>query len=227
VEISSEPYVFTLTFRDGVVCRPANCPNGGPNILFQTPVVLEADIAQCWAGIYDWREFSRRFVKKASLLAILLYLVATVSAQRTHKPETGKPEAERPATDAHSFMELFSKLERDWGLAVQKKDEGYLDGVVATEFVERDAIDPDHIVTRAEWMESNLRDYVLDPFAIRSMTVRAFLGNAVVSFVQKQKDNPSDHSRGSDYFIVDVWVTNQGKWQVASRSISLVTSRYR
>jgi hypothetical protein len=164
----------------------------------------------------------RRSVRKTLLFATLLALIVPVAAQKKQNPEAAKSEEDRPASDARSFMELFGKLERDWGLAVQKKDQPSLDAMVAAEFVERDAIDPEHIVTRAEWMERNLKDYDLDPLGIRSMTVRAFLGNAVVVFVQKQRPTRSGSGPGKDYFIVDLWVTNQGKWQVASRSISPV-----
>jgi hypothetical protein len=55
------------------------------------------------------------------------------------------------------------------------------------------------------------------------MTVRAFLGNAVVSFVQKQKATQNGTGGSSEQFIVDVWVANHGKWQVASRFSSLVS----
>jgi hypothetical protein len=162
-------------------------------------------------------------MRNAMLLAVLLSLATPLAAQKKHKPEEVHSEEERPASDAHSFMELFSKLERDWVLAVQKKDQVSVDAIVAPEFIERDATDPDHIITRAEWMEKNLPDYKLDPLGIRSMTIRAFLGNAVVSFVQKAM--PSGSGRSGDYFMVDVWVTNHGKWQVASRCASPVVHR--
>jgi len=159
-------------------------------------------------------------VRKSLLLVVLLFVTPSLWAQHQHKPESAKSEEERPASDSRSFMELFGKLERDWGLAVQRKDQVSIDALVAPEFVERQAMDPDRIVTRAEWMEQNLKDYRLDPSGIRSMTVRAFLGNAVVIFVQTQKAPATGFSGGGDYFIVDVWVTNHGSWQVASRSVS-------
>lgn len=161
-------------------------------------------------------------MRNALHFAVLILLVASLAAQKKHKPEGVKSEEERSASDARSFMELFSKLERDWAVAVQKNDQGSLDAIVANEFVERDAAYPDKTVTRAEWMKKNIKDYGLDPLAIRSMTVRAFLGNAVVTFVQKQKAAPSGTNQSGVYLIVDLWVNNHGKWQVASRSLSPV-----
>ena len=136
--------------------------------------------------------------------------VAAVPPNVTVAPVTKfvpvKSEEQRPASDAHSFMELFGKLERDWGLAAEKKDQKSLDEIMADEFIERDATDPDNVITRTKWMQERLSDYKLDPLQIRSMTIRAFLGNVVVSFVQKQKATQNGAGRSAEYFIVDVWV---------------------
>jgi len=142
--------------------------------------------------------------------------------QSKHNLEDVKSEEQRPASDAHSFMELFGKLERDWGLAVEKKDQKSLNEIMADEFIERNAADPENMITRTKWMQEQSSDYKLDPLQIRSMTIRAFLGNAVVSFVQKQKATQNGAGRSAEYFIVDVWMANHGKWQVASRFSSLV-----
>lgn len=163
-------------------------------------------------------------MRQAILLAVLLSVAMLVVAQRKHKPEDVKSEEQRAASDARSFMELFGKLERDWGLAAEKKDLTSLNAIMAEEFIERDAADPDHAVTRATWLQERLTNYNLDPLQVRSMTIRAFLGNAVVSFVQKQKTNqPARES--AECLIVDVWVVNHGKWQVASRFSSAVVAR--
>ncbi len=98
-----------------------------------------------------------------------------------------------------------------------------LNEIMADEFIERDATDPENMITRTKWIQERLSDYKLDPLQIRSMTIRAFLGNAVVSFVQKQKVPQNAASRNAEYFIVDVWVANHGKWQVASRFSSPIS----
>jgi hypothetical protein len=162
-------------------------------------------------------------MRQAVLLGILLSIAVPVVAQRKHNPEDVKSEGQRPASDAHSFIELFSKLERDWGLAAERKDQKSLDEIMAAEFIERSAADPENTITRSKWMQERLPNYKLDPHQIRSMTIRAFLGNAVVSFVQKQKATQNGTGRSADYFIIDVWVADHGKWQVASRFSSLVS----
>ena len=80
-------------------------------------------------------------MRQAVLLVVLLSVAVPVVAQSKHKPEEGKSEEQRPASDAHSFMELFGKLERDWGLAAEKKDQKSLNEIMADEFIERDATD--------------------------------------------------------------------------------------
>jgi hypothetical protein len=162
-------------------------------------------------------------MRQAVVLAVLLSVALPVVAQSKHNPYNLKSEEQRSTADAQSFMELFGKLERNWGLAAEEKNQKSLDEIVADEFIERDASDPENTITRTQWMQKRLSDYKLDPLQIRSMTIRAFLGNAVVSFVQKQKATQNGAGGGAEYFIVDVWVANHGKWQVASRFSSLVS----
>jgi len=164
-------------------------------------------------------------MRRALLLASMLCLCLPSQAQKKHKEEPATPESERSAQNAHSFMEMFSKLERDWMLAVQKRDHGALDGLLAPEFIERRSTDPAHGVPRADWMQDALNNYKLDSFSVRDMVIRAFLGNAVVSFVQSQKATVAGAERSGDFFIVDLWVVNHGNWQVATRFVSPIANR--
>ena len=159
-------------------------------------------------------------MRKALLFASILCLCLPSQAQRKHKAETSTPESERSAQNAHSFMEMFSKLERDWMLAVQKKDKSALDALLAPEFLERRSTDPGHDVPRADWMQDALNNYKLDSFSARDMVIRAFLGVAVVSFVESQQATIKGKESSGDRFIVDVWETNHGKWQPAARFVA-------
>jgi hypothetical protein len=122
-------------------------------------------------------------------------------------------------------MEMFSKLERDWMLAVQKRDKAALDALLAPEFIERRSTDPEHDVRRADWMQDALNNYKLDSFAARDMVIRAFLGNAVVSFVQSRKATAAGADRSGDFFIVDLWEVDHGAWRVATRFVSPIVNR--
>ena len=154
-------------------------------------------------------------------LIICAALIGNVSAQKhTHEKEKETNEADRPATDAHSFMELFTKLERDWLLAIQHKDKQALDNILAPEFILRSAGDPEHLVRRADWMEQALNNWEIRSFSDRSMAIRAFAAEAVVSFVHREQATFNGKDATGDYFVVDLWIVNQGKWQVAARYVS-------
>jgi Domain of unknown function (DUF4440) len=159
--------------------------------------------------------------RKVLLLVVLVLCVSSSFAaqkKKQHEPS----EAERPASASRSFMELFTKLERNWADAAQKKDQAELEQFLAPEFIVRTSADPDHPVSRAEWMQNVLTRYDIRSVSQRSMAIRAFLGSAVVSFVQTQQASVGGKDRSGDFFIVDLWVTNNGKWQAAARFISAV-----
>jgi len=162
-------------------------------------------------------------MKQAVVLLIALLAVTALRGQTRHDSDSMKPEPERPASDAHSFMELFSKLERDVALAAQKRDHDFLEVTVAPEFVQRDATDPDYLIGRTQWIQNSLRDYNLDPLSIHSLVIRAFLGTAIVSFAQRPKASPAADHSANYYFVVDVWAPNHGKWQLTSRFLSPVS----
>jgi hypothetical protein len=159
--------------------------------------------------------------KIALLLVLALLLPGSTSAQRKKREkEPQTPEAERPASEAHSFMELFTKLERDWMSAVQKKDRNALDEILAPEFMVRTAVDPKHPISRAEWMQDMLMNYEIRSYSFSDVTIRAFLGVAIVSFVETQKGTIRGKESSGDWFIVDIWETNHGKWQPAARFVA-------
>jgi hypothetical protein len=152
-------------------------------------------------------------------LLFLLGLASPCTAQRVHKHKPESSEEERPASDSHSFVELFTKLERDWIQAVQKKDKTALDAILAPEFMFRTSENPENPSPRADWMQRAL-SYDIRSFSHRTLAIRAFLGVVVVSFLQSQQATIDGKDRSSDYFIVDLWESNHDKWQVAARYIA-------
>jgi Domain of unknown function (DUF4440) len=155
-------------------------------------------------------------------LLFSLSLAVPCAAQGAHKHEQEKPDKERPASEAHSFMELFTKLERDWIEAVQKKDKPALDTILAPEFMLRSSGNPENPIPRADWVQSALTSCDIRSFNHRAMAIRALLGVAAVSFVQSQRATIDGKDRSGDYFIVDLWEANGGKWRVFARYIAPV-----
>ena len=154
------------------------------------------------------------------LLGLTICTCLPVLAQTKHKKAKETTEAERPASDARSFMELFTKLERDWLLAVQHKDKQALENVLAPEFILRRSSDPEHPILRANWIQDALNNWDPRTFKQREMAIRAFASNAIVSFVETQQASVNGRNKTEDYFIVDLWVVNHGDWQIAARYLS-------
>jgi len=151
------------------------------------------------------------------VLAGVLLFSLSVAAQKEKQKETQATEVERQTSDARSFMELFTKLERDWMDAVQKKDLEALDVMLAPEFLERSSADPEHSVSRADWIRDVLANSEIRSYSFRAMTIRAFLGVAIVSFVESEQTSARGKETNGERLIVDVWQTNHGKWQPAMR----------
>src|SRR5271165_2008769 len=158
----------------------------------------------------------------AILFALLLSfgLATSCPAQAAPRHEKEKPEGERSASESHSYMELFTKLERDWIQAAQVKDKTALDAMVAPEFMLRTSENPENPQPRADWIQRVLTSYDVRSFSQRTMAIRAFLGVAVVSFVQSEQSTMDGKDHSGDYFIVDLWKAKQDKWQVCARYVA-------
>jgi Domain of unknown function (DUF4440) len=158
-------------------------------------------------------------------LGFLSCLASPSTAQRVHKHEPPSSEAERPASDSHSFVELFTKLERGWTQAVQKKDEAAIDGILAPEFMFWTSENPENPMPRADFKQSVLTGYDIRSSSHRTMAIRAFVGVAVVSFVESQQEIIDGKNRTGNHFVIDLWEVNHEKWQLVARYVSVARSK--
>lgn len=161
-------------------------------------------------------------------MKVLVFLVVCVClpviAQKTHKKESRTDEENRTASDAHSFMELFTKLENGVALAVQHKDASELDRVLAPEFVVHSAANPEHPTVRADCIRQ-LSNWSLQSYDLHAFAIRAFATETIVSYVQSQRATQQRRDQSADYYVVDLWVVNHGDWQLAGRYISRICKR--
>lgn len=162
-------------------------------------------------------------MRNRALLLFVLYVCLPVAAQTLHKNKSEVSERDRPASDAHSFMELFSKLENGVTLAIQHKNTSELDTVLAPEFIVRSADNPEHPTLRADWIRQ-VSNWSLRSYDLRAFAIRAFANEAIVSYVENQQGTFAGQDRSGDYFVVDLWVVTHGNWQLAARYLSLVTA---
>lgn len=153
-------------------------------------------------------------------LLFLSWSAHTCVAQGVHKSEQSSAYDRRPASDAHSFQELFQKLERQWIDAAQAQNKDSLETILAPEFMYWRSEDPDHPIPRAEWLQQALARADTGHLSPGEMTIRAFVGSAVVSFELTHHAPDAGSDQVARYFIVDLWVVNHGQWQVADRYIT-------
>lgn len=165
-------------------------------------------------------------MRRSILLTLVfsLCLAGHCAAQANRMHERGMSEMERPASDARSFLELFTKLERDWIQAAQRRDEAALDSILAPEFTVLSPESPESPLPRADWIQRALTGYEIHSYGHRGMVIRAFLGVAVVSFVQSQEATFNGEDCSGDYLIVDVWEAKHNKWQASARYIAPVVA---
>jgi hypothetical protein len=157
-------------------------------------------------------------------LLISFGLSVPSAAQSANQRGREAMQLERPASEARSFVELFTKLERDWIQAVQEKDQTALDAILAPEFMLRSSEEPENPQLRADWIDRALHRYQIRTFSHRALAMRAFLGVAIVSFVQSQQATIDGKDYSGDYFIVDLWEVNHGQWQVSARYVAPVSN---
>lgn len=159
------------------------------------------------------------------LLALMMTLPVNAQQSQKQSDSVSAKEQDRPLADSHSFMELFTKLENQWTRAVQEKDRSGLETLLAPEFIVHYAEDPAHPVLRDAWITDALAGPQIDSFSHDTMDIRAFMGVAIVSFLQKEQQKVNGKDRPVQYFVVDVWEVNHQHWQAAARYLTPVGSR--
>ena len=157
------------------------------------------------------------------LLIVLAFVVSTEAKQKKTPEKPVTPPGQRSAANAHSFMELFTKLEADVSSATERQDRNALESLLAPEFILRRASDPDHPTTRADWLGNLASQSPVKAGTQRSMAIRAFANEAIVSYVAVPGPDSGSggHNPASD-FVVDLWVVNHGTWQLAARNAARI-----
>jgi hypothetical protein len=154
---------------------------------------------------------------KTLLLLLIVWTCLPLFAQKIHEKKTVISEQNRTASDARSFMELFSKLENGVALDTQQRNGLALERILAPEFIVRSAENPEHPMVRADWIQQVLSSSSMQSCSLAAFTIRAFATEAVVSYVQSQQAASDRQNCTGEIFVVDLWVVNHGEWQLAAR----------
>jgi ketosteroid isomerase-like protein len=115
------------------------------------------------------------------------------------------------------LVQLFSGLESEWMDAVRRGDETAVSRVMGDSFEMRTALAPADPVPAAQWVQSAVHDFHLRSFRISDMAARDLGPVAVVSFRLAQQAVAGGKDESAEFFIVDVWVQQDGAWKVAAR----------
>jgi ketosteroid isomerase-like protein len=118
---------------------------------------------------------------------------------------------------------MFLELEMQFLKAVQKKDQAGVQAMLTEEFqIQMSDADP---LAGDDWLEQVMaKDFTLQNFGIREMTV-VDLGNAaVVKFERRQDATYKGQPANGEFFVVDVWKKDGSTWKLTNRFVSQTSS---
>ncbi len=118
------------------------------------------------------------------------------------------------------WMKVFSDLENQLALALQKKDEAQVTQLLADDFELRRTDEPGEPLPRAEWLRANLGRPVAT-FEATEMATRAFGDVILVSFRWIERA-PGGSPAESTY--VDAWTKSGDSWKLAARYATALTT---
>jgi ketosteroid isomerase-like protein len=126
------------------------------------------------------------------------------------------------AQRVQSDQEILTELERNWDAAVRRKDVGFIEKVLADEFVvtyaEGGRSDKARELTVAAEFNQQVDSVTLDEFV-----VKVYGDTAVVWFTQHLVGPMQGRSVSLTFRYTDVWVRRDGRWQcVASHATKVI-----
>lgn len=159
---------------------------------------------------------------RASLTARSI-LILTVAALVATAQEPVKPQLTARIKTATRQVATFTNLETQMLQAVQKKDKATLAAMLTDDF----ALEmPDADRTAGEdWVDSVMaKDFTLEKFGVRQMSVNDLGNAAIVKFDRLQKATYKGANANGEFFVVDLWKKDGDTWKLVSRFVSKVSS---
>ncbi len=116
----------------------------------------------------------------------------------------------------------LARLQEEWMSAMQHRDAGRLEELVAPEFAFTAIhIDPDPM-SREAWMGAALGGYTISSFYYDEMNVVVAGDTAVVHSRYSQIASFNGRDLSSMFRLTDVWSRRDGAWQVVARHSSIL-----
>lgn len=150
---------------------------------------------------------------------LILAGLAAVSMAASGLAQTRNADAAN--APAQTDEQLIERLQQEWMNAWVRQDFATLERILAPDYSLTVSSLPGRPITRQEWLAMVPR-YTASRFEYRDMKVRVFGSTAVVSSIGRGIDAKIDGAdRSFPFFLTDVWVKRQSRWQVVARYSSL------
>lgn len=116
---------------------------------------------------------------------------------------------------SNDITAIISEREREWMHAWIDKDEQKLNAILADDFLLSSA--RGIFMNKQEWMKSALGAFTCESFQWKEVKVRTYDNVAVVNAITFQKAKVGEQDWSGKFMLTDVWVYNDGRWQVVAR----------
>ena len=148
-------------------------------------------------------------------------IIARYSTPLGDPPDRG-PRQPPPAKDIDpQLTQQLHQLEQQFAEASMHKDREVVDRLMGPEFTLRVGGDPERNIPRALCEDVNSRrspEYKIESFEEQYHAARKLSDNlAIMSLLLTQKATYAGHERSGDFYLVDIWRKNGGKWQIIAR----------
>jgi len=151
----------------------------------------------------------RRIASNAVATCFMMAAVPATQAQ------TLRPELRSDAPVVTRLVQLYSDYEHRLADAIERRDAGEIDRLLADDFEVRSAAHPGAPIPRAEWIAQAPNEKV-DAKSIRQMAVHDYGVIRIVSFVMKS----TEERRNRELMVVDVWVQSGESSRLSTRYVA-------
>jgi ketosteroid isomerase-like protein len=113
------------------------------------------------------------------------------------------------------ITEAVTAREKEWMQAWIMKDENAFHNILADDFLLSSA--RGRYMNKQEWISGAMGAFTCESFDWEEINVRSYGNTAVVNAIAKQQAKVGEEDWSGRFLITDVWVLQNGNWQVVAR----------
>jgi ketosteroid isomerase-like protein len=114
-----------------------------------------------------------------------------------------------------NYEEEIIYREKEWMNAWMAKDRAVFMEMLSDDFLLSSA--RGNLMTKKEWIENAMGPFNCKSFTWKEIKVRTYGNTAVVNSLVEQEATVGVKDWSGIFMLTDVWVNQNGKWQVVSR----------